>query len=66
MVLDQSVDDVHHFEDIDLVAVRCCARILPDEESLSVREPGAIALRQLATGCLTAHFPLKILAFRVV
>src|SRR5262249_41811375 len=39
VMLDQPVGDFHYFYEIYLVAIRRCARILPNEQPLSVGEP---------------------------
>src|SRR5262245_28334403 len=41
MILDEPVSDFHHFDEIDLIAVRTLARVFPDQLTFAVGEPSA-------------------------
>ena len=41
VILNEAVGNLHDLHEVHLIAVRRCARILPNKQSLSVREPSA-------------------------
>jgi hypothetical protein len=41
MILNAAIGNLHDLNEVDLIAVRRGARILPNKQSLSVREPPA-------------------------
>ena len=51
MVGDQAVGDIHHFDQVDLIALRCLARILPDQlPAVGEERSGPIPAAQTAFG----------------
>jgi hypothetical protein len=38
-VLNETIRDLHHFNEVDLIAIRCLTRIFPDQQALTIGKP---------------------------
>ena len=37
--MNEAIRDLHHFDEVDLIAIRCLTRIFPNQQSLTVGKP---------------------------